>query len=541
VSRVRDFFVPSGRSLTTLPVELAREVNMLWAVLCFAWQGTEVRAQEFVRVGRVRDACTAQGLEGVAVELWTENELGPPELVARTQTDVRGHYTLSDPEGKGAKLRLLHPRYRSHVDTSSDEEFELSPRGEPSVLFVRDLEGTPLPGARLLVTRTCRHAIPTVEAVSDASGRMAIPDMPSCWDGGELALLAAGHGALGNQSVEQLESFGTVYLPRRRAVQVRVLDADGMPLRTGACRYEAEDGGYPLTFDSEGCTTIDALFGDRNGGLHGPRIGLGLPPAGSEWLLHAGARADDVPTARLRVWLDVPIEEEPSIPLRAYDEKGHVYKQLTRGQDVSAGRVVVVLGKRFSGVHERLLPLVLAAGEERSLEPVIEREPELGLQLPAGSWLVSVQVGDDSITSWVDGSKEWKTGVPPGEPVVVLAQGSDVRRARLSPWTGVTTLDLRTSEFVLVPAPKDTRPFEAGFRVRSADGRALDAVATVATLGPEPADLDPAPDLVRVAIPAGARFEVRLAAEGHVALWRTGVAVPGGTSFEDVTLPVASE
>ena len=511
------------------------------AALWIAWQGEVARAEELVRIGHVRDACTAAPIEGVAVELWTENELGPPELVARVRTDARGGYVLPDPAHLGAKLRLLHERYRSHVDASSEEEFELFPRGVPSVILARDLEGAAIPGARLVVTRTCRHAIPTVEAVSDARGLIDIPDMPSCWDGGEVTILAAGFGALGNLSVEQVESFGTIYLPRRRAVHLRVLDKGGFPVRTGGCRYEAEDGGYPLTFDAQGRTTIDALFADRAGGLHGPGIGLELPPAGDEWSLHAGARPESVSTSWLQVLLDVPIEEEASIPLCAYDERGHVTVQLTRGQDVTAGKVRVVLGRRFSGVRQTVLPLELRPGERSTLEPAIEREPELSVLLPVGYWLLSIQVGDDSITRWVEGPKPFVSGVPPGEPVVVLAQGTDVRRARLVPWTGATTLDLRDAAHALEPAAKDTRPFAASFRVRAPDGRPLVVEATVSTLGEEPADLDPAPDLVRVAIPAGARYEVRLAAEGHVALWRTGVAEAGGTSFEDVTLPVESE
>jgi hypothetical protein len=511
------------------------------AALWIAWQGEVARVEELVRVGRVRDACTAAPVEGARVELWTENALGPPELVTEGRTDAGGRYAVPDPERRGAKLRLSHEGYRSHVEASSEEEFVLFPRGAPTVIDVRDLEGAAIPGARLIVTRTCRHAIPTVEAASNARGRLEIPDMPSCWDGGELAILAAGYGALGSQSIEEFERFGTIYLPRRAAVRLRVLDSTGVPVRSGACRYEAEDGGYPLSFDPQGRTTIDALFLDRRGGLQGSRIGLDLPPAGGEWILHAGARPVEVPTSWLQVLLDVPIEQEASIPLRAYDEHGHMAEQLTRGQDVSAGKVRVVLGRRFSGVCETILPLELQPGERRTIEPAFEREPELRVLPPAGHWLLSIQAGDDSITRWVEGPKPFVTGVPPGEPVVVLAQGSDVRRAQLAPWSGAATLDLRGDEHVLVPAPADTRPFEASFRVRAPDGRPLAVAVTVATLGEEPADLDPAPDLVRVAIPAGARYEVRLAAAGHVALWRTGVAVAGGTSFEDVTLPVESE
>jgi len=123
-----------------------------------------------------------------------------------------------------------------------------------------------------------------------------------------------------------------------------------------------------------------------------------------------------------------------------------------------------------------------------------------------------------------------------------LAQGSDVRRGRLAPWNGEATLDLTAPECVLTPARPPAAAFEASYRVRSPGRTAIEgSVRGHTTHDDELADLDPAPDLVRVAIPAGARFEVRLAAAGHVALWRTGVAVAGGTSFEDVTLPLEAE
>jgi hypothetical protein len=220
-------------------------------------------------------------------------------------------------------------------------------------------------------------------------------------------------------------------------------------------------------------------------------------------------------------------------------EDGFDLGSCTRGGEVPPGRLQLFIGEPFSGVRGSVLELELQPGERRTVEPAFEREPTLRVLVPEGHWLVSVEVGRDSITRWV-GAKgpEFMTGVPPGSEVVVLAQGPDVRRARRAPWSGEATIDLRSEESVLVPA-RTGAPFEASYRVRSATGGSLAVEASVTTLGEEPLDLDPSPDLVRVSLPAGARFEVRLSAEGHRALYRTGVAIAGGTSFEDVTLPVA--
>jgi hypothetical protein len=509
------------------------------AAMWIAWQGGAARAEEFLRVGSVRDGCTAAAIEGVVVELWTENEFGPPELVGSARTDRDGRYALSDHERTGAKLRLRHGQYRTLVEGSSEEEFVLFPRGEPAVFEFRDLEGAPLAGVRVLTTRTCRHAIPSIDATSDASGRVVIPDWPALNQEGDIALIAPGYGALGQLGIGELEAMGTVYLPRRAPVTLRLLDSDGSPLRPGACRYEADTGGYPLVPDAAGRVTIDPLFMSRAGGVQLHAFAHELPPPHELFELRCGDAVPGPDEAWLQVFLEVPIEEEKTIPLLVYDEHGYVWSQVNKGCALMAGKLRVVLGRRFSGVRETIVPLELGRGERRSLDLPVEREPTLELTLPGGPGLLSVQAGDDSISAWAEHGL--RTGVPPGVPVTVLFQGRGERRAHLAPWSGTLTLDLAAAGHVLVPAPAEARAFEATYRVRSNTGQPLTVTAELTAHDHEPADLDPALELVRVAIPAGRRFEVRLSAEGHVALYRTGVAVAGGTSFEDVTLPVESE
>lgn len=512
------------------------------AALWIAWQGELARAEELVHVGRVRDACTAAAIEGVKVELFTENLYGEPELVASARTDAQGNFALPDGARRGEKIRVRHPRYRSQLDTSSEEEFVLFPRGAPSVFVLRDLEGAPIAGARVFLLQTCRHAVPTVEAVSDAEGRVEIADMPGLHQGGDLSIVADGFGAL-ELDPGTAEKFGTIHLARRRAVKLRLLDEQGQPLGANSCRYEADWSGYALEPDASGRVTIASLFGDREGNVMDTRsLSLALPPAGEEFTLCFGNPEFSASVSALAVNLQ-GVEEGRSVPLRGLHELGYESGNLLKGWSIPPGRAYVILGAPFSGVREVIVPADLAPHMQQVLRLEVEREPMLSVLLPEGYWLVSVESGGDSITRWHGGKPDpFTTGVPPGAEVVVLAQGSDVRRATLAPWSGEATLDLTTPERVWGAARPPAAPFEASYRVRSSTGSALTVeVSGRTTFDDELVDLDPAPDLVRVAIPAGARFEVRLAAEGHVALWRTGVAVAGGRSLEGVTLPVASD
>lgn len=517
------------------------------AALWIAWQGEVARAEEFVRVGRVRDACTAAPIEGVEVELFTENMYGEPELVASARTNGQGRYSLPDAARRGEKIRVRHARYRSQVDTSSEEDFVLFPRGTPSVFLLRDLEGAPIAGARVLLLQTCRHAVPTVEALSDAGGRVEIADMPALRQGGDLSIVADGFGAL-ELDPQTAEQFGTLHLARRRPVKLRLFDEHGRALGANSCRYEADWSGYALAPDATGRVTIASLFGDREGSVMDTRsYSLALPPAGEEFALCFGEPEFSARVSSLAVNLHGELEEGRIVPLRGLHELGYEGAKLLQGWSIPPGRVQVIIGAPFSGVREKIVPLEVGRFQHATLRldvgREVEREPTLRVLLPEGYWLFSVQTDGDSITRW-HGAKPglFTTGVPPGAEVVVLAQGADVRRAKLAPWHGEATLDLTRPETVMAAARPPAAAFEASYRVRSASGNALEVqVGGRTTFDDELADLDPAPELVRVAIPAGARYEVRLAAEGHVALWRTGVAVAGGTSFDDVTLPVASD
>jgi hypothetical protein len=128
--------------------------------------------------------------------------------------------------------------------------------------------------------------------------------------------------------------------------------------------------------------------------------------------------------------------------------------------------------------------------------------------------------------------------VPAGRPVVVLAQGEEVRRARLEAWSGEKTLDLGAPACLLEPSRHAGAPAQLSFRVRSAGDAPVEVEATLLGPRPEPTDEDPSAEGVLFRVAANARWEARFAAEGHVSLWRSGVAVEGGAYAEELVLPL---
>ncbi len=410
-------------------------------------------------LGHVFDGETGRPLPGVACELWTEGLDAPFELVASTATSAAGGFEL--PRGRGEKLLLRKEGYRTTVVGTSDDEVRLFPCGQPFTLRVLDLEDRPIAGATVRTHQTCRHAPPAVSGTTDAAGRVSFADFPPAADNPELEVSAPGHGALG-----QLFPFKIgpdLYLPRRAPVRLLLLETDGRPLAEKRCTYEGDEGWFAFTTDSTGRAVLESTFVDRNVALAERQAGLrrnigdGYPPGREEWALRVdGSELPERGMAVLRLYLDVPIDEEWRALLRVFHDEGWAF-QGPGEHGVPAGTMRVVVGAPFSGICERITPLALAEGEERTLELLVEVEPNLEILLPDGYWTVHIQAGDDSVTRYAhEGVLE--ASVPPGQPVIVLAQGAEIRRARLDPLWESVTLDLRTSAVLVRPARAGGEP-----------------------------------------------------------------------------------
>ncbi len=405
----------------------------------------------------VIDAVTGEPVPDVLCELWTEGLEAPAELGASATSSADGSFEL--PLGRGEKLLLRKPGYRSTVQAFPEDEFRLETCAEPFVLRVLDLEDRPVADAAVRTHQTCRHAPPAVAGATAADGRVSFPDFPPARDHPELEVLAQGHAALGMLHLSELPPDGVLHLPRRAPVRVRLLDTDGQPLADRRCTYESDTGWTAFETDGEGRAVIASTFADRRIALqerHAGRsrnIGDGYPPGREEWTLRPDAA--ELPAtglARLWLWLDVPIEQEGGAHLRVLHDEGWMFEGAGE-HAVPPGGMRVVVGAAFTGVRERITRLTLAPGEERALELSVEPEPRLEVLLPDGEaswWRVHVQAGDDSVTHASTGGR-LALGVPPGEPVIVLAQGVDVRRMRLEPWSGSATADLRAPETLVRP------------------------------------------------------------------------------------------
>jgi hypothetical protein len=506
-------------------------------------------SKEYRWEGAVRDAFTDEPLAGVAFEFWSESTGGEPELVASALSAADGRCAQLVTPGRVEKVRLRKSGYRSTLGTLTDEEFRLFPANEPFELFVLDLEGRPIQGATVQLRQTCRHAVPTSRAVSDARGYVSLHDLPPFWDDGELEILAPGYGALGELETADLAPRANVYLPRRPGLALLLLQAGGQPAAPGTCRYDGDDGGYPLVLDAEGRTAIPSLFDDHTGAVSLGDFSLDLPPAGEETCLRFENLGGVERAARL--WLELASQGELPAGLRVslLHEQGWLADGLGE-HALPAGALRVVLGAPFSGFEPELTRLTLSAGDARMLTLTPRPEPELSIELPEGAWRVHVQAGDDSVTRFTDGKGALRVHVPAGRALVVLAQGEDVRRARLGPDAfgvdggrggGILRLDLRAPESRIEPPRHPGEPLELRFAMRSQADRRIDVRAVLRTQGPTREDEDPSPGGVLFHVPANARWEARFAAEGHVTLWRSGLADGTGALFAQLALPPAED
>lgn len=496
--------------------------------------------------GRVHDAFTGAPMAGVHCELWTEDLYASPRRVAECWTGADGTYALPDDERKGEKLVLRRAGHRSTEVGTPEDELRVFPALEPHEWRVVDLEGRPIESALVRTRQSCRHAIPAVEQASDALGIVRIPDLPPLADGGDLEILAEGRGALGKLAALDAWSLAELALPRRRPVSLRCLDDEGRPVAAGSLRYQSESGGHPLAPDAHGRVRIGSLFDGRDGVVlwrrgdgHELAHELDELPAVGEWTLRFGEPGDEVLDARVVLHSALSEAELRAAAVRLVHEGGWIFHGLGE-HEVPAGVLHLVVGAPFSGVREETLRIALGAGEERRQEVTFEAEPRLRLRVPEGTLLVHVEAGEDSITLEPprEPGEELETPVPPGRPVTVFALGRAPHRARLSPWSGTTSLDLATSDARVgaPPSAAETETVELRFRVRSAAGAALTFEAEALALGQRWPDLDPAPEDVLFRLPRDARWEARFRAGGCTTLHRAGRARASSAGTELVLL-----
>jgi hypothetical protein len=495
--------------------------------------------------GRVLDAASGAPLAAVRCELWTEDMYDRPRLVADCSTAADGTYALNDSGRQGAKLVLRRAGYRSTEKGTPEDELKLFPALLPHGWRVVDVEGRPIEGALVRTRQSCRHAIPAVEVTSDSHGLVLIPDLPPLADGGDLEVLAAGHGALGKLWLQDAWCFRDLVLPRRRGLTLRCLDQEGRPIAGGSLRYEGDQGGYPLFPDAQGWVRIDSLFDDRDGVVFwrrgqdsGPTRELRELPGAGAWTVRFDDPAPGTCDARIAIAAEGPGELREA-RVRLIHEAGWIFRGAGE-HELPAGVLQLVVGGPFTGVCERITRVELRPGESQRHEAHIEPEPRLRLRVAADTLFVHVQAGDDSITLAPprEPGAELETPVPPDRAVTVFAQGTRARqRATLPPWSGTITLDLQGAGTRMDPEEPEAPAVELRFRVGSLRGEPLVVEARMRAPGASFEDLDPAAEDVLFRLPHDTRWEASFAAEGHATLYREGLARKSSSVAEEILLP----
>ena len=308
----------------------------------------------------VRDALTGAPIAGVECELWSEDFDAPARLADRALTEADGAFVLTPRTREDEKVRLRAPGYRALVDSSLEESYVLFPCEEPLRLRVLDLDGKPIAGARVRSHQTCRHAPPAVEGTSDAEGLVLLPAAPAFGQGAEYEVRASGFGAWIGTPVDASAGEPALYLPRRAAVPLCLVGADGAPL---AHRRFRQQGPLPtiVITGGDGRAVLDSLFESRELGLTDcaqelPYMG-GWPPLEGECTLHPGqdlprpAGSEAWPTLRLtgKTWGDVHVQfGNDSLTLGGLSGE--------RTVRVAPGRTVVVLAQAEEVRRSELAP-----------------------------------------------------------------------------------------------------------------------------------------------------------------------------------------
>lgn len=364
-----------------------------------------------------------------------------------------------------------------------------------------------------------------------------------------------GHGeklrvrAEGYRSTVFSEEDVVFLFPRDEPFVLRVLDLDGSPVAGATVRSRQTcEHASPAV---EGVTDADGrvTFVDAPPFEDGPEYEIGANGFGALADLHWSSFGVDpaVYLAR-RAPARLRLLDASGVPLanRRFRQQGSGHIAFTTDGD---GRAVLesLYESREIGLTEAVKerPLHLFGWPpvegECTLQPGTENMegaprpdwPVLAIGAQRNS-TVHVQFGTDSFT-FEAGRQRTDHRVPPGIPVVVLAQGEEIHRVALDPWEGTRNISLTDPETRIGPVPDVPREIALRFTTLSDDGVALATSAHLRWPGPQREYEDPSPDRALFHVPHGERWEVGFAADGHVRTFRSGRA-SDEKSYETVVL-----
>jgi len=509
--------------------------------------------------GRVLDAATGRPLRGVLVEAFEEEyfeavDPTPPPAAARRRTDADGAFRFRRADGV-EKVRFTAAGRASTTETVNDVDgrrIALFP-ARPLRLRVTDLAGRPVSGSFALTHQTCSHAPPANVAFGDARGWIELPTPPPLSGLGELEIGAPGFG----RALEDLtrlrwlalrDGHVDVALPRR-AGQVLRLVGLAEPLRRGRLLQP----GPPYAearIAADGRVRIESPTSDRGN----PIVGL-LAERGTEVFPCASIRLPrerDITfrpdvwefdprafpgrTATIRIDVRAPGDDQVPAERRVYVLSSTGFGARGPGRHVlPVGPALVVAGGDFSGWRERVRDVVIGADER--IEVQLEPEPRVTLSVPPGRHgTVHLQAGDDSITLERRDFDD-DLFVPPDRRIVAQFRQSGERRCLVRDGTAASVeLDFTDPGTIVRPALDGHEAETTRVRLGSAPGpwrfRGF-------TLGRQ--DVERTADgRAFLRAPAGAPFEVEVAAAGYVTTWILGTAKPGGDPLVPVGIQLAT-
>lgn len=520
---------------------------------------------------RVHDARTGEPLAGVQVEVFNEDLSEPHRklicLASRTSgPDGSIRIPLRKGDVKAMKVRFRKPGFVSLVHSTGMIHNDVYLfRAEPVRFRVQNLDGLPIPGARITLRQTCAHAPDTFSVTTDAFGYAEVTDFPDGETLGGVHVEARGYGrsGMGGLTARMFQARDgevLVYLAQRLPRRFRILDRRGQPVADRRVIDRGGDGWSTARTDSEGRLEIRSPLESPEsvlGVLEPERedfVGVVDPPDEREIPLRLGSQDSPVeesgmavPVSLTRVGSADEIEDLPRGTVQVFHEDGHHVRGVG-DHLLPPGRVRLVIGGDFTGWRQELRELELAAGGLRlELDP--QPEPRLTVQLPEeGIWSVQIQAGDDSVGHGHDGGSE-SFPVPPGKAITVLArahQGGEVRRVDVPPLEDDATVRMDTPECVLVEGlamlADDAERSTVRFLFRDPDGEAVQLSNEMFANAYSWACGWGSVSEKEVEIAAGSPFVAEFGADGHQTAWVRGNAPePGKTLDFTVTLrPLAT-